>query len=150
MPELSNLSTAIHATALTALFSLHGGLTVFAPTNAAFAAAPPGTLERLLDPANAEDLVYFLEYHLAAGAVRERGVYSQDLANHERIQMFAQSTVVSVVDGSLNYDVGTSVEITLLDGAVFVDQSRVLQANIPAHNGAQSAQVRFAKHRKSR
>ena len=27
---------------------------------------------------------------VAAGAVRERGVYSQDLANHERIQMFAQ------------------------------------------------------------
>ena len=147
MPELSNLSTAIHATALTALFSLHGGLTVFAPTNAAFAAAPPGTLERLLDPANAEDLVYFLEYHLAAGAVRERGVYSQDLANHERIQMFAQSTVVSVVDGSLNYDVGTSVEITLLDGAVFVDQSRVLQANIPAHNGAQNALRRPQKSR---
>lgn len=44
-----------------------GPFTVFAPTNAAFAKLPPGTVESLLKPENKEKLIDILEYHVFVG-----------------------------------------------------------------------------------
>jgi uncharacterized surface protein with fasciclin (FAS1) repeats len=44
-----------------------GPFTVFAPTNAAFAKLPKGTLERLLKPENKEKLAAILTYHVVDG-----------------------------------------------------------------------------------
>ena len=41
-----------------------GPLTVFAPTNEAFAALPAGTVEGLLEPANVDQLRNVLKYHV--------------------------------------------------------------------------------------
>ena len=43
-----------------------GPFTVFAPTNAAFAKLPPGTVEMLLKPENKEKLVKILTCHVVA------------------------------------------------------------------------------------
>ena len=44
-----------------------GPLTVFAPTNEAFAALPEGTVENLLKPENKEVLANILKYHVTPG-----------------------------------------------------------------------------------
>ena len=44
-----------------------GPFTVFAPSNEAFAALPAATLARLLDPANIQELVKVLTFHVVAG-----------------------------------------------------------------------------------
>src|SRR5438132_205953 len=50
--QFKTLTTAINAAGLTAFLEGPGPFTVFAPTDAAFAALPPGTVENLLKPEN--------------------------------------------------------------------------------------------------
>jgi len=53
--------------------ALQGGpLTVFAPTNEAFAALPAGVLEKLLLPANKESLQQVLKYHVHNGELQSK------------------------------------------------------------------------------
>merc|ERR1719261_2096616 len=68
-PDLSTLVTAVTAGELAGA----GPLTVFAPTNAAFAAVPEAVLDALLDPANKASLQTLLKYHVAAGAAVASG-----------------------------------------------------------------------------
>ena len=44
-----------------------GPFTVFAPTNAAFAKLPPGTVESLVQPQNKATLTKILTYHVVPG-----------------------------------------------------------------------------------
>jgi len=62
--DLSTLVTAIVAGGLVDTLSSPGLFTVFAPTNAAFAALPAGTLASLLKPENKAELVDILTYHV--------------------------------------------------------------------------------------
>ncbi|MFE1745788.1 fasciclin domain-containing protein [Coleofasciculus sp. H7-2] len=90
-----------------------GPFTVFAPTDAAFAALPEGTVEKLLQPENKAMLVKILTYHVIPGKVS-----SSQLKSGE----------VTTVEGSpVTVKVGT-------DG-VMVGNAKVLQANIEATNG---------------
>merc|ERR1712195_65838 len=64
-PDLSTFATALKAGLLTgALDGQNGQLTVFAPSNEAFAKLPKATLEHLLDPKNIDELQSILEYHV--------------------------------------------------------------------------------------
>jgi uncharacterized surface protein with fasciclin (FAS1) repeats len=63
-PQFSTLVTAVKAAGLAPALKGHGQLTVFAPTNAAFAKLPAGTLEMLLKPENKATLVSILKYHV--------------------------------------------------------------------------------------
>ena len=65
-PELSILVEAVVAADLAATLST-GTLTVFAPTNAAFAALPAGTVDTLLKPESKPTLTKVLTYHVVAG-----------------------------------------------------------------------------------
>lgn len=49
--------------------SAEGPLTLFAPTDAAFAKLPAGTVEALLKPENKNKLVAILKYHVVPGRV---------------------------------------------------------------------------------
>lgn len=51
-PDFSTLVAAVQAAGLAETLSGEGPFTVFAPTNAAFAALPAGTVENLLKPEN--------------------------------------------------------------------------------------------------
>lgn len=64
----TTLVAAVQAGGLVDTLKSKGPFTVFAPTNAAFAALPAGTVDTLLKPENKGKLVDVLTYHVVAGA----------------------------------------------------------------------------------
>ena len=91
-----------------------GPFTVFAPTDAAFAALPAGTVESLLLPENKDTLVSILTYHVVPGAVTSD-------------QLAGQRLSVATVNGA-------NVHIDGRNG-VKVEDSNVTTADIIASNG---------------
>ncbi|HJR73640.1 MAG TPA: fasciclin domain-containing protein [Luteimonas sp.] len=63
----TTLVAAVKAAGLVDTLSGAGPFTVFAPTNAAFAALPAGTVDTLLKPENKGTLTKVLTYHVVAG-----------------------------------------------------------------------------------
>jgi uncharacterized surface protein with fasciclin (FAS1) repeats len=63
-PDFSILSKALDDTQLSGVLTATPGLTLFAPTDAAFKALPPSQLQALLDPKNVATLQQVLTYHL--------------------------------------------------------------------------------------
>lgn len=109
----STLVAAVKAARLVDALSGEGPLTVFAPTNSAFAALLEGTLESLLQPENVEQLTNILTYHVVA-------------AN-------ADSSSLSYGDTeTLNGDL---VEVSISDEGVSVNDANVVTADIIASNG---------------
>lgn len=109
--SFDTLVAAVEAADLVETLKGDGPFTVFAPTDAAFAALPEGTVEGLLgDKAALTDL---LTYHVVAGKVM-----SGDLA-----------------DGMMATTVqGDTIEIRTM-GGVMVDGAKVVQADIETSNG---------------
>ncbi|MBD2119419.1 fasciclin domain-containing protein [Trichocoleus sp. FACHB-262] len=107
------LTTALQAADLTSTLSGEGPFTVFAPTDAAFAKLPAGTLEALLKPENKETLVKILTYHVVPGEVT-----SSQLKSGE----------VTTVEGS-------PVTVNVDGGGVMVNKATVVQPDIQASNG---------------
>ena len=112
--DFSTLVAAVSAAGLVDTLKSDGPFTVFAPTNAAFAALPAGTVENLLKPENKDQLVAVLTYHVVAGAVT-----SDELAGQ-------RGTVATVQGANLHIDGRNGVR---------VNQSRVTTADIIASNG---------------
>lgn len=69
-PDFSTLVAAVQAAGLVDTLKSAGPFTVFAPTNAAFAALPHGTVETLLRPENRDALINVLTYHVVPGIIR--------------------------------------------------------------------------------
>jgi uncharacterized surface protein with fasciclin (FAS1) repeats len=67
--NFTTLVAAVQAAGLVDTLKGAGPFTVFAPTDAAFAALPAGTVEDLLKPENKDKLVAILTYHVVAGKV---------------------------------------------------------------------------------
>ena len=63
----TTLVAAVKAAGLVDTLSGPGPFTVFAPTNAAFAKLPAGTVDNLLKPENKATLVKVLTYHVVPG-----------------------------------------------------------------------------------
>ena len=63
----TTLVAAVRAAGLVDTLKGPGPFTVFAPTNAAFAALPAGTVDTLLKPDNKKSLTKVLTYHVVAG-----------------------------------------------------------------------------------
>jgi uncharacterized surface protein with fasciclin (FAS1) repeats len=91
-----------------------GPFTVFAPTNAAFAALPAGTVESLLLPENRDTLISILTYHVVPGAVTSD-------------QLVGQRIDVATVQGDTVHINGTH--------GVRVNDATVTTADIIASNG---------------
>lgn len=90
-----------------------GPLTVFAPTNDAFAKLPPGTLDELLKPEKRAALKDVIEHHATTS------VY----------------TTANMKDGQvLGMASGGKVTLHVADGKVMVDDATIV-ASIPASNG---------------
>jgi uncharacterized surface protein with fasciclin (FAS1) repeats len=75
-PDHTTLVAALKAAEYVDALSNAGPFTVFAPTDAAFAKLPAGTVENLVKPENKVTLQNILEYHVYVGAIRED--YVQD------------------------------------------------------------------------
>lgn len=67
--DFSTLVAALKAAGLVETLKGPGPFTVFAPTNAAFAALPAGTVETLLKPENKAKLAGILTYHVVGAKV---------------------------------------------------------------------------------
>jgi len=67
--SFKTLLAAVEAAGLAEVLSGEGPLTVFAPTDEAFASLPEGTVETLLKPENKAKLVDILKLHVVAGRV---------------------------------------------------------------------------------
>jgi uncharacterized surface protein with fasciclin (FAS1) repeats len=65
--NLTTLVAAVKAAGLVPTLEGPGPFTVFAPTNEAFAALPPGTVQTLLEPQNKAELTKILTYHVVPG-----------------------------------------------------------------------------------
>ena len=71
----TTLVAAIEAADYVTAVAASGPLTVFAPTNAAFDALPPGTVKSLLEPANADQLRRVLQYHVTTSALSPKSLH---------------------------------------------------------------------------
>jgi uncharacterized surface protein with fasciclin (FAS1) repeats len=113
-PDFSTLVAAVSAAGLVDTLKGDGPFTVFAPTNAAFAALPAGTVESLLLPENRDTLISILTYHVVPGAVTSD-------------QLAGQRIDVATVQGDTVHINGTH--------GVRVNDATVTTADIIANNG---------------
>ena len=67
--SFKTLTAALKAAGLTETLSGKGPFTIFAPTDAAFAALPQDALQELLKPENKDILIKILSYHVVPGNV---------------------------------------------------------------------------------
>ncbi|MEC4005794.1 fasciclin domain-containing protein [Flavobacterium sp. SUN052] len=70
----TTLVAAVKAAGLVETLQSKGPFTVFAPTNAAFAKLPKGTVENLLKPENLKTLQTILTYHVVAGKLNAKDI----------------------------------------------------------------------------
>ena len=77
--NFNTLVAAVTAADLVDTLKSEGPFTVFAPTDAAFAALPAGTVDSLLLPENKDQLVAILTYHVVPGAVTSDQLAGQHL-----------------------------------------------------------------------
>jgi len=75
-PDHTTLVAAVQAGGLVETLAGPGPFTVFAPTNAAFAALPEGTVETLLKPENKDQLVQILTCHVVGAEVMSEALVS--------------------------------------------------------------------------
>jgi uncharacterized surface protein with fasciclin (FAS1) repeats len=112
--NFTTLVTAVKAAGLVDTLKGTGPFTVFAPTDAAFAKLPKGTVEDLLKPENKAKLTAILTYHVIPGKVM-----AADIAG--------KKTNVKTVQGSeISVDASKGVK---------VDNATVVTADIAASNG---------------
>ena len=112
--EFNTLVAALQAAGLVETLQGEGPFTVFAPTDAAFAALPEGTVESLLQPENQDQLVAVLTYHVVPGRVTAAQAATLD-----------QATTVQ----------GSAINIRTEGSTVFINDARVTTPNVEATNG---------------
>jgi uncharacterized surface protein with fasciclin (FAS1) repeats len=112
--SFTTLARALQAAGLVDTLAGKGPFTVFAPNDAAFAKLPAGTVERLLKPENKAMLQRILTYHVVAGTV----------GSSEVVTMTSAKTVS-----------GDALTISAANGAVMIDNARVITPDIAASNG---------------
>ena len=112
--SFTTLAKALQAAGLVDTLKGKGPFTVFAPTDAAFAKLPAGTLEELLKPENKAKLQAILTYHVVPGKV-----------------MASQVTGLTSAK-TVN---GKSLRIAVKDGKVMIDDAHVVKTDIVTSNG---------------
>ena len=113
--QFKTLAAALKAADLIDTLKGKGPFTVFAPTDAAFAKLPAGTVGNLLKPENKAKLVKILTYHVVPGKIM-----STSLAGKE--------TDAKTVEGS-------NISIDATKGGVTVNSAKVTSADVAADNG---------------
>lgn len=113
-PDHTTLVTALKAAEYVDVVSNAGPFTVFAPTNAAFAALPPGTVEGLLKPDKKATLRDILEYHVAVAVYKP--------------EMLRDGQTINMANGS-------DIKIGVQNGQITINGKAKIVASIPATNG---------------
>ncbi|MSR59306.1 MAG: fasciclin domain-containing protein [Planctomycetaceae bacterium] len=110
----TTLLAAAKAAGLVEALSGDKPLTVFAPTDDAFAALPEGTVETLLKPENKEKLAGILKYHVVAGRF-----FSSDLLSGKEVTTLQ----------------GGKLSVAMKDGKAKVLNAGLVKTDIDASNG---------------
>jgi uncharacterized surface protein with fasciclin (FAS1) repeats len=113
-PDHTTLVAAVTAAGLVETLSGTGPFTIFAPTNAAFAALPAGTVDNLLKPESKTTLTGILTYHVVAG-----NVMAADLKDGQVVK-------------TLN---GKDLIVSIKDGKVMINGANVTAADLAGSNG---------------
>jgi uncharacterized surface protein with fasciclin (FAS1) repeats len=122
----TTLVAAVKAAELVSTLQSAGPFTVFAPTNAAFAKLPAGTVETLLKAENKPTLVKILTYHVVAGNLDAAAVVKAIKDGGGKV------TLKTVSGGSLTASIKEGkVILTDENGAV----STVVATDLKAGNG---------------
>jgi uncharacterized surface protein with fasciclin (FAS1) repeats len=122
----TTLVAAVKAADLVETLSGPGPFTVFAPTNAAFAKLPAGTVETLVKPENKATLTSILTYHVVPGRVMAKDILAKAKANG------GTATYATAQGGTLTFrKVGNGVTVTDAKGGT----SRVTIADVAQSNG---------------
>jgi uncharacterized surface protein with fasciclin (FAS1) repeats len=112
--SFTTLVTAVKAAGLVDTLKGAGPFTVFAPTDAAFAKLPKGTVEDLLKPENKEKLAKILTYHVVPSKIMAGDIKGKT------------ASVKSVEGGDINVDATSGVK---------VNEATVVTADVAASNG---------------
>ncbi|MGE0866446.1 MAG: fasciclin domain-containing protein [Vicinamibacterales bacterium] len=112
--QFKTLAAALQAAGLVTTLKGKGPFTVFAPTDAAFAKLPAGTVESLLKPENKARLTAILTYHVVPGKVMAADV----------VKVTSAKTVQ-----------GGAVAVKATGGKVTIDAANVVTTDIGASNG---------------
>jgi uncharacterized surface protein with fasciclin (FAS1) repeats len=112
--QFKTLIAAVKAAHLSETLDGPGPFTVFAPTDAAFAKLPEGTVEKLLRPENRQRLAEVLKYHVVSGKISARDL---------------------LVAGGAKTLQGAPVKADLVEGRLTVNTSKVLSTDLKAANG---------------
>ena len=112
--QFKTLATALDRAGLVSTLKGQGPYTVFAPTDAAFAKLPAGTVDNLLKPENKAQLTAILTYHVVPGRVMAADV----------VQLKEAETVN-----------GKMVDVNADGGSVMINDAKVTAADVTASNG---------------
>ncbi len=112
--SFKTLIAAVKAAGLEKTLRGKGPFTVFAPTDAAFAKLPAGTVESLLKPENKAQLIAVLKYHVVPSRV-----FSGD----------------ALKAGSAKTAQGSAIRVKPTKKSVYINQAQLLKADIDAANG---------------
>ena len=125
-PIHTTLVAAVKAAGLVDTLSGSGPFTVFAPTDAAFAKLPAGTVDTLVMPQNKAQLTSILTYHVVPGRVTAADLMGMIQAGGGR------ATITTVQGGTLTATMmGDQVMLTDAKG----NTSHVTQADVMQSNG---------------
>jgi len=113
--DFNTLVAAVQAAGLVDTLKGDGPFTVFAPTDAAFAALPAGTVDTLLLPENRDQLAQVLTYHVVPGLVPASA-------------LLGKRGGVATVEGSNVHIDGTGAGVT-------VEGANVVTPDVFASNG---------------
>ena len=112
--QFKTLAAALDGAGLVATLKGQGPFTVFAPTDAAFAKLPAGTVDDLLRPENKAKLAAILTYHVVPGRVTAADV----------VRLKEAKTVN-----------GETVDVRADGGSVMINDAKVTAADVAASNG---------------
>ncbi|MDP2234834.1 MAG: fasciclin domain-containing protein [Bacteroidales bacterium] len=116
----TTLVAAVTAADLVTVLKGTGPFTVFAPTNAAFAKLPAGTVESLLKPENKAQLSKILTYHVVSGNLDAAAVVAAIKEGKGKVELTTVSggkLVASMDNGKvkLTDEAGNAAYVTATD-----------------------------------
>ncbi len=122
-PDHTTLVAAVKAAGLAETLSGAGPFTIFAPTNAAFAKLPAGTVDSLLKPENKAKLVAILTYHVVPAKVLAADVKSGEAptVNGKKLTLKADGMGVMVNNAKV-----TATDLVGSNGVIHVVDTVIL------------------------
>lgn len=122
--SFNTLATALKAAGLVDALKGAGPYTVFAPTDAAFAKLPAGTLDELLKPENKEKLKGILLYHVVSGKIMAADIKGE--AKPATLQGKALDVKASANGVTVNGAKVTGADVMASNGVIHVIDTVVL------------------------